>query len=204
MRNVLLTLTIVISASFWANAQSEYNPNSKEVKKYHQTELRLARKAFSKSTEYDYIKKRNVQIDTLNSTYKTDIILTLCSKDFFCKELFGKGKLTGEMFYDKWKINPNVDSRILINKIDGDTIKNKLWNNGKGSLTILNFEHIPNLDKRTKRRFVIWATTEKLFGGGHSVFFLSLKNDSSDKETDLTDFIKNATEIKLIYSHNEI
>lgn len=194
----------MISASFWANAQSEYNPNSKEVKKYHQTELILARKAFSKSTEYDYIKKRNVQIDTLNSTYKTDIILTLCSKDFFCKELFGKGKLTGEMFYDKWKINPNVDARILINQIDGDTIKNKLWNNGKGSLTILNFEYIPNLDKRTERRFVIWATTEKLFGGGHSVFFLSLKNDRSDKETDLTDFIKNATEIKLIYSHNEI
>ena len=201
---ILLTLIIVISASFWTNAQSEYDPNSKEVKKYHRSELRHAKKAFSRLAEYNNIKIRNVQTDTLNSTYKTDIILTLCSNDFFCDELFGKGKLTGEMFYEKWKINPNADSRILINQIDGDTIKTKLWNNGKGSLTILNFEHIPKLNKRTERRFVIWATTVKLFGGGHSVFFLSLKNDKANKETDLTDFIKSATDFKLIYSHNEI
>ncbi len=201
---ILLTFIIVISASFLANAQSEYDANSKEIKKYHRTELRYAQRAFSKPVEYDNIKTRKVQVDSLNSTYKTDIILTLCSNDFFCDELLGKGKLTGEMFYEKWKINPNTDSRILINQIDDDTIKTKLWNNGKGSLTILNFEHIPKLDKGKERKFVIWATTAKLFGGGHSVFFLSLKNDKADKKTNLTDFIENATEIKLIYSHNEI
>ena len=148
MKSILLTLIIVSSASFWANAQSEYSPNSKEVKKYHRTELRQAKKALLTSDVYDFIKTRDVQIDTLNSTYKTDIILTLCSNDFFCDKLFGQGKLTGEMFYEKWKINPNDDARILINQIDGDTIKNKLWNNEKGSLTILNFYNIPKMDKR--------------------------------------------------------
>jgi hypothetical protein len=194
----------MISASFYTNAQSDFDTNSKEIKKYHRNELRLAKKAFTKAIDYESINTKKVQIDTLNSTYKTDIILTQCSKDFFSDELFGKGKLTGEMFYEKMKINPNSDSRILINQKDGDTIKTKLWNNGKGSLSILNFVHMPELDKKTERRYVIWTTTEKLFRGGHSVLFLSIKNKTANKETSLTNFIENATEIKLIYSHNEI
>ena len=201
---IILTLLIVISASFYTNAQSDYDAKSKELKKYNRTELRLAKKAFSKPIYYEIIKTQNVKIDTPQSTYKSDIILTLCSNSIYCDELFGKGKLTGEMFYNKWKINPNTDSRVLINTIDGDTIKTKLWNNGKGSLTILNFEHLAKLDKEKERKFVIWATSVKLFGGGHSVFFLSLKNKNADKKTSLTDFIENASEFKLIYSHNEI
>jgi hypothetical protein len=204
MRNILLTLIIVISASFCTNAQTEYDTNSKELKKYNRTELRNAKRAFSKQSEYELILTRNVEIDTLQSTYKSDVVLTLCPTDFYCNKLFKKGKLTGEMFYEKWKINPNSDSRVLINKIDGDTIKTKLWNNGKGSLSILNFKHLPKLDTKTERKFVIWATSEKLFGGGHSVFFLSLKNDNAKKKTNLNDFIKNSSGFKLIYSHNEI
>ena len=203
MRNILLTLIIVISASFCTSAQTEYDTNSKELKKYNRTELRNAKQAFSKQAEYELIQTRNVKIDTLNSTYKSDIVLTLSSSDFYCEKLFKNGKLTGEMFYEKWKINPDSDSRVLINKIDGDTIKTKLWNNGKGSLSILNFKHLPKLDSKTERKFVIWATSEKLFGGGHSVFFLSLKNDKADKKTNLNDFITNSSEFKLIYSHNE-
>jgi hypothetical protein len=201
---ILLTLIIVISATFYANAQLEYDTNSKEIKKYNRNELKLAKKTFDKLSDYEKINTQEVHIDTIDSTFKTDIILTQCSKDFFCYELFQDGKLTGEMFYEKMKINPNADSRILINQKNGDSIKTKLWNKGKGSLTILNFEHIPKLDKRAERRFVIWTTTEKLFGGGHSVFFLSIKNDGADKLTNLIDFMKNATEFKLIYSHSEI
>lgn len=204
MRNILLTLIILISATLCTNAQSENGTNSKELKKYNRTELRIVKKAFSKQAVYELIQTRNVKIDSLQSTYKSDIVLTLCSSDFYCEKLFKSGKLTGEMLYEKWKIHPDSESRVLINKIDGDTIKTKLWNNGKGSLSILNFKYLSKLDTKTERKFVIWATSEKLFGGGHSVFFLSLKNDKADKETNLNDFITNSSEFKLIYSHNEI
>jgi hypothetical protein len=203
---ILLTLIIVILASLNTNAQSEseYLDTSKELKKYQRTELRRVKQAFSKRTEFKNIETRNVKVDTFQSTYKSNTILTLCSGNFYCDELFGNGKLTGEMFYERLRINPYADSRVYINKIDGDTLKTKLWNNGKGSLAILNFKHLPELDKRTERKFIIWATTVKLFGGGHSVFFLSLKNNKADKNTDLNDFIENASEFKLIFSHNEM
>jgi hypothetical protein len=85
---ILLTLIIVISATFYANAQLEYDTNSKEIKKYNRNELKLAKKTFEKLSDYEKINTQEVHIDTIDSTFKTDIILTQCSKDFFCYELF--------------------------------------------------------------------------------------------------------------------
>ena len=204
MRKVLIALIVGITVSFSVKAQTKFYTDSKELKKYRQAELKRAKQAFSKATNFELLQTRSVTVDTMQSTYKSDIVLTLCSAKFYCQKLFYEGKLTGEMFYEKWNISPHSDSRVLINKIDGDTIKTKLWNNGKGSLSILNCKHLPKLDSKTERKFVIWATSEKLFGGGHSVFFLSLMNEKAIEKANLNDFIENSKEFKLIYSHNEI
>ena len=205
MKN-LITIILTIFMFMGVNAQnkSEQKERTKNEKAYKKRQLYKARQIFSRAEELFPIEAKEIVHDSSEVYFKTDVVLTRCSTHWLCNSLFAKGMLTGEMFYKEANLDPNWFNKDVWTTEEGDTIKNHLWNDGKGSLTILNFEHLSQLDKKDRRYFCIWTTMQTHLTGGHNVYYLVLGNRNANKQTELKEFIINSTSYKLYYSHGEI
>ena len=201
-----ITIALIISTLPVIHAQSESQIRewNKNEKKYLKGQLKRGKSLFnSKDTLYQF-ESRRLKEDISAIYFVTDVVLTQCDTSYLCHSLFAKGMLTGEVFYKELNTNPSNFNKDVWTTENGDTVKNHMWNDGRGSLYILYFEHLSQLDKKHFRYFCIWTSMATHLTGGHHVSYIVLYNESADKKTELKDFIRNSTHYRLYSSHGEI
>ena len=203
---LIISLFILCALSFESFSQTdrELKMMSKNQIKADKARLRSARHFAENVTELRTLTKNNLKFDSVNTYFKYDIVLTQCSAELLCNKLFSDGKLTGEMFYKEIDKDP-----IKAKKSDWtsgflDTLNNPLWNNGNGTITILNFMHIEKLDKEDRKVFYVFTSFETHFTSGCLMYFLVLEGNNSDKNIELQHFIDTATKYQLKFASTEI
>ncbi len=206
MKTILTSLLFIFALSS-VIGQTDHPKLNKEERRFHHKQHQKVKMKFESNKDLESLPIiRNTLInDTSKIYFKTNTVLTLCPEKELCNPMFASGLMTGEMFYKSGEMDPNRNYSMILTNENGDTIKqNPLWNDGKGSMIILNFEHVRELDKNDKRYFVVSVTTQIGFIAGASFYYLELENDSATKKTDIQDFMLNSTKYRLFYSHAEM
>ncbi len=193
-------LTLLIQTAL---AQSPEEPKQWEKNRaeYHKEQIKRAKKIFRSCIYNSTTPSVTVNYDSLENTYKSDVVLSFVT-DTICSSLFLNGILTGEMFYNAIDLDPSKHYDEGWRTEEGDTLKNSLWNGGKGSLIIIHCEPLPEIDKGTEKNFCIWVTTQKLMTGGHMIYYLKL--DTRSNYDSFQNFLDQCSVKCFQFSHSEV